>query len=179
MLIQDLRSDHAGETGAVYIYKGALAAMRLGSAGGRFSAAARDFVQTHHDTEAQHLVYFDRLLDASMKSKLLPLWRLSGWGLGFFPTVLFGEQALFVTVEAVESFVEVHYLEQIYPLECRGAYPALVALLKHCCEEEIHHKEDAQARWLKDGERRPWYARAWAQVVEKGSQGAVAVCKRI
>jgi len=75
----------------------------------RYSPEARAFVSTHHATEAEHLAYFDRLLDMRMKSKLLPLWRVSGWCLGFFPTLLGGEPALFLTVEAVETFVEEHY----------------------------------------------------------------------
>lgn len=75
----------------------------------RYSPEARAFVSTHHATEAEHLAYFDRLLDMRMKSKLLPLWRISGWCLGFFPTLIGGEPALFLTVEAVETFVEEHY----------------------------------------------------------------------
>jgi ubiquinone biosynthesis monooxygenase Coq7 len=108
VLVQDLRSDHAGETGAVWIYAGAKAAMTFGSPD-RYSPEARAFVSMHHATEAEHLAYFDRLLDMRMKSKLLPLWKISGWCLGFFPTLIGGEPALFLTVEAVETFVEEHY----------------------------------------------------------------------
>ena len=36
----------------------------------RYSPEARAFVSTHHPTEAEHLAYFDRLLDMRMKSKL-------------------------------------------------------------------------------------------------------------
>ncbi|TFJ85922.1 hypothetical protein NSK_002742 [Nannochloropsis salina CCMP1776] len=183
VLVQDLRSDHAGETGAVYIYAGAQAAMKWGG-GGRFSAGSRAFVQTHHATESEHLAYFERLLDPGMKSKLLPFWRISGWCLGFFPTLLGGESVLFLTVEAVETFVEAHYQEQIYPLQCSGRFPELLKLLRHCCEEEVHHKEDAQARWLQgrgfgEVEDRPRLARLWAWVVGAGSRAAVAVCRKI
>jgi ubiquinone biosynthesis monooxygenase Coq7 len=177
VLIQNLRSNHAGETGAVFIYKGAVAAMEVKSS--RYSPDARSFARTHLQTEMKHLDYFDRLLDHEMKSMLLPLWRLSGFCLGFFPTLIFGEKALFITVEAVETFVEVHYLEQINLLEQLGLYPNLASLLKHCCEEEVNHKEDAMARWLKAGQSRSWSAALWAWVVEIGSRIAVFVCKRI
>lgn len=160
-----------------------------------FSEDARSFVKEHCQTEQAHLDLFDELLSRDMKSKLLSLWRVSGWGLGFFPAVLFGEPALYVTVEAVETFVEKHYNEQILPLEARvramgvddnRSYPELVKLLKACCDDEVHHKNDARARWVKaaggemEEEKEPSvYARVWSWVVEKGSEGAVAVCKRI
>jgi hypothetical protein len=32
------------------------------------------------------------------------------------------------------------------PLEKRGVYPELQRLLKHCCADEVHHKEDARSR---------------------------------
>lgn len=83
--------------------------MKLGSPS-RFSPGASAFVAEHYATEAEHLAHFDRLLDMQMKSKLLPLWRVSGWCLGFFPTLVGGEPALFLTVEAVETFVEEHYM---------------------------------------------------------------------
>ncbi len=181
-LVKDLRSDHAGETGAVYIYVGAEAAMRLGSPD-RFSDGARAFIQAHKQTEEQHLAYFDRLLEPAQRSKLLPLWRLSGFTLGFLPTMLGGERALFCTVEAVESFVETHYQEHIVPLAARppGPYqhPELLRVLRHCCEDEVHHRDDARVRWLAPDEERPLWARLWAAIVGAGSQAAVAVCRNI
>jgi 3-demethoxyubiquinol 3-hydroxylase len=180
-LVKDLRSDHAGETGAVYIYVGAEAAMRLGPPE-RFTDGARAFVQAHKATEEKHLAYFDRLLD-TQRSKLLPLWRLSGFALGFLPTLVGGERALFCTVEAVEAFVEVHYNQHILPLAARPpgpySYPELLRLLRACCEDEVHHKEDACSRWLAAGEERPLWARVWAGVVGKGSAAAVAVCRNV
>lgn len=183
-LVKDLRSDHAGETGAVWIYKGASAAMRLLGDEGRFSEGARAFVAAHQRTEEQHLAYFDRLLDPPKRSKLLPLWRASGFALGFFPTAIGGERALFATVEAVETFVEVHYLEHIRPLASRPPgsphhHKELLKLLRHCCADEVHHRDDARQRWLAPGEERPLWARLWAAVVAKGSQAAVAVCRNV
>jgi hypothetical protein len=78
---------------------------------------ARQFVEEHLATEKSHLELFDRLLDEGGKSRLLPLWRLSGWMLGLLPTLLGGEKGLFITIEAVETFVEVHFLDQV-----RGAH---------------------------------------------------------
>jgi demethoxyubiquinone hydroxylase (CLK1/Coq7/Cat5 family) len=88
--LSDLRSDHAGETGAVAIYKGAQWAMSLSP------------------TEQGHLDMIAKLLDPADRSKLLPAWKVAGWCLGALPTLV-SEKALFCTVEAVETFVELHY----------------------------------------------------------------------
>lgn len=81
---------------------------------------------------------------------------------------------------SVESFVELHYQEQIVPLQSKQRYPELQKLLIHCCEEEVHHKEDARDRWVTDvNAPRPWYANVWSWIVGSGSAGAVSVCKRI
>ena len=45
-------------------------------------------------------------------SVLLPLWHVAGFSLGFVST-FFSPRFLYVTTDAVESFVERHYSEQI------------------------------------------------------------------
>jgi demethoxyubiquinone hydroxylase (CLK1/Coq7/Cat5 family) len=104
--LSDLRSDHAGETGAVAIYKGAQWAMSLSPS--KYSSDATQFVQEHVVTEQGHLDMITKLLDPVDRSKLLPAWRVAGWCLGALPTLV-SEKALFCTVEAVETFVELHY----------------------------------------------------------------------
>lgn len=47
---QELRSDHAGETGAIYIYKGIIAVAKL-----RQDVELIDFAQHHVATETEHL----------------------------------------------------------------------------------------------------------------------------
>jgi ubiquinone biosynthesis monooxygenase Coq7 len=66
-----MRSNHAGETGAVWIYRGVLAVSR--------DAEIRSFAAHHLATEQLHLRFFDDWLSAPQKSVLLPLWRLSGF----------------------------------------------------------------------------------------------------
>ena len=65
-LVADLRTDHAGETGAVQIYRGILATVR--------DAAVRSFAQRHLATEAAHLAPIEQLLALHHRSRLLPLW---------------------------------------------------------------------------------------------------------
>jgi Ubiquinone biosynthesis protein COQ7 len=68
--------------------------------------------------------------------------------------------------------------EHIIPMRESGQYPELTRLLTHCRDEEIHHKEDAAARWGLQGAK-PWYAVAWSKVVAGGSAAAVALCRRV
>jgi Ubiquinone biosynthesis protein COQ7 len=68
--------------------------------------------------------------------------------------------------------------EHIIPMRESGQYPELTRLLTHYRDEEIHHKEDAAARWGLQGAK-PWYAVAWSKVVAGGSAAAVALCRRV
>ncbi|CAM9752414.1 unnamed protein product [Chrysoparadoxa australica] len=201
-VLSHLRSDHAGETGAVFIYKGADWAMGLSPSGTRYSPACRSFVREHMLTEQQHLDALTKILPARHQSALLPVWKAAGFLLGAMPALV-GEAALFCTIEAVESFVEIHYNDHILPWQEEGKHPELVNLLTLCRDEEIHHKQvaskqttpwlvaneitnpfpslpqDAAGRWGGKDSERSWYSSAWAGIVEKGSAAAVAVCRRI
>ena len=75
-LVGWIRSDHAGETGAVWIYKGAAWAL--------WSKQIRDMAAEHGETERQHLVVMDYLLPPSERSRLVFLWKIMGFSLGFF-----------------------------------------------------------------------------------------------
>jgi ubiquinone biosynthesis monooxygenase Coq7 len=197
-LVAELASDHAGETGAVYIYRGAAAALRLrgsfaasgaaGDAGG--AAAASSFVAAHQATEEAHLALFDALLAGGLgrRSALVPAWRAAGFALGFVPTLAGGPPALYATVEAVEAFVVQHYAQQTGPLAAMtanaarpgctgGACPTLVALLSRCAEHEEAHRADAAAR--RGGAPLTAAGRAWAAVVAGGSAGAVWLARRV
>ncbi|MEM7610905.1 MAG: demethoxyubiquinone hydroxylase family protein [Pseudomonadota bacterium] len=66
-LARELRSDHAGETGAVWIYRGLLAASR--------NPELRAFAEEHFEAERQHLAFFESWLPARFKTRLTPLWR--------------------------------------------------------------------------------------------------------
>ena len=83
----------------------------------------------------------------------------------------------------MEAFVEKHYMEQIVPLNKSGEFPALVTLLSRCCDDEVHHKDEAHAlhQQLATHDCLPLdlVSNAWGQLVTMGSQLAVAVCRRI
>eukprot|EP00045_Choanoeca_perplexa_P005257 m.44528 g.44528 ORF g.44528 m.44528 type:complete len:215 (+) comp13022_c0_seq1:962-1606(+) len=180
-LLADLRSDHAGETGAVWIYKGAFQAMQLRP----LPSSVGEFVTHHLETEKGHLAYFDTLLSHRDQSKLTSLWVVAGFGLGFVPS-LFGPKALYATIHAVETYVEKHYNNHIHRLEARGAsnpYPKLTSALRQFCSDEVEHAVDAGDRYgfrkLEAELTAPSLARAWSWLVAQGSAMAVEVAKRV
>lgn len=165
-LVKDLISDHAGETGAVYIYRGILAVSR--------DPEVRDFAMHHLETEQAHLAFFEDWLPLLHRSALLPVWRLSGWLLGALPA-LFGPRAVFRTIAAVESFVELHYDEQIETLAGQSKWASLRAQLVAFCREEVEHRNDASGRL--DAPPSP-VGRGWSWLVGVGSCAGVWLARR-
>ena len=158
--IAELRSDHAGETGAVYIYEGILAVSQ--------STELRAFAESHLRAEQIHLAALDRLLPKHLHSKCLPLWRVAGWGLGAF-AALVGPHFTYATIRAVETFVVEHYHQQLdlFPLPLR-------TLLQQFCDDEAEHRNEAQAAM----HARPRYP-AWHWIVSTGSAVAVTLARRL
>ncbi len=81
----DLRSDHAGEWGAVKIYEGVewAANLRL-SYDTDVQALLRliDFTRRHKESETIHLMLLSHMLPAQHRTCLLPLWTIAGFLLG-------------------------------------------------------------------------------------------------
>jgi ubiquinone biosynthesis monooxygenase Coq7 len=178
-LVADLRTDHAGETGAVMIYRGILATSR--------DAAVMRFAQGHLATEAAHLAAIEQWLLPRHRSRLLPLWRVAGWLTGALPACL-GPRPVYVTIEAVETFVDLHYTEQIETidrLDPAGEQASLQALrsqLHAFRSDEVAHRDEAAA--CSRGQATAAVAEAallrlWVWAVGAGSRGAVRVCRWI
>ena len=127
-LLGELRSDQAGETGAVAIYRGILWVSK--------DASIRRFAEHHLLTEQDHLQKIDSVIPAKSRSRLLPLWRAAGFVTGALPS-LFGARAIYATIAAVETFVDEHYLQQIERLDRENLFPELRDLLANCREDEI------------------------------------------
>lgn len=167
-VIADLRTDHAGETGALSIYQGVLQFSR--------DEGVRAFAARHLETEAGHLRQIEALLPKSDRSRLLPLWRLAGWLTGAIPAVL-GPRAVYATVQAVETFVDQHYAEQVHRLESHADLHALRQTLLECQADELAHRDEAK---MALGPVAPGAVlRFWCWLVDVGSRAAVAVCRRI
>ncbi|KPQ27285.1 MAG: Ubiquinone biosynthesis protein COQ7 [Marinobacter excellens HL-55] len=167
---QELRCSHAGETGAVWIYRGILATRPRGE--------LLTFAREHLAGESEHLRFFEQLQHCYRPSFMLPLWRLAGFLTGFLPAI-FGKQAVYATIEAVETFVDQHYQEQIQglkPQAHRDSEKAILACFEQCRLDEVHHRDDAKQRQsVEPGST----LRLWVRLVSSGSSSAVQIARVI
>lgn len=136
-----LRVDHAGEYGAVAIYKGQLAVFGRQSGHERITGQLTEMA----GQEQAHLDAFDKLLAAGnvRPTALSPVWNAAGFALGA-ATALLGEKAAHACTEAVETVIEEHYGDQVAELEAAGD-TELAAKLSRFRDEEVAHKELAAA----------------------------------
>ena len=173
-LVADLRTDHAGESGAVMIYRGILA--------NTGDPAVKSFARAHLATEAGHLAAIEQLLAPRDRSRLLPLWRAAGWLTGALPAVL-GPRAVYATIEAVETFVDHHYTEQIDaidqrdPARAQAPLQGLRAQLIAFRADEVEHRDDAAARFDRHAAPPSLLLRLWIWAVGAGSRGAVKISR--
>ena len=164
----DLRTDHAGEVGAVCIYQGVLLFAR--------DPVLRAFAEHHLATEQKHLRLISGWLPPVQYSRLLPLWRLAGFLTGALPA-LFGPKTVYATIEAVETYVNHHYEDQILALASQPDLSGLRQTLLDCQADEVAHRDEAATA---RGPAKPgWVLRAWCAMVGAGSKAAVSLIRHI
>jgi 3-demethoxyubiquinol 3-hydroxylase len=133
----------------------------------------RAFAERHLATELRHLALMEELLPRARRSRLLRLWKAAGYVTGALPS-LFGANAVYATIDAVESFVDEHYAEQISALAPYSEWHDLRGLLAGCRADEIEHRNDArQSLTVEKG----LFARIWVRLVALGSAGGVSVAR--
>ncbi len=133
-----LRVDHAGEYGAVAIYRGQQAVFRRSS---KTQSIAVQLAEMEAE-EQKHLDAFDKLLvERNVRpTAMTPIWNVAGYGLGVV-TALMGEKAAHACTEAVENVIEQHYGEQVE--EIKDEEPALAATFAQFREDELAHRDMA------------------------------------
>lgn len=173
-IVPAVRSDQAGETGAVHIYR---AMLRFGR-----DRSLHPMLREHLEQESRHLKALDALLPWKHRSRLLPVWRVAGYLTGLVPA-LFGTRWMLATIESVEQFVDRHYLDQITALEAAGGHEALLETLMRFRADELRHRDDAihslEALDLRNAPNRSWLLSVWQAAVGRGSALAVEAAKRI
>ena len=167
---QILRVDHAGELGAVHIYRGQRAVFDAIPSKAVISGQLAE-MQSH---EARHLQRFDALLtQGGVRPTLLaPLWRIAGFALGA-GTALMGEKAAHACTAAVETVIEQHYAGQIAELSERE--PALAAELSVFRDEELAHRDEALAHGAREAVGYP----ILAAVIRAGCRAAISLSERL
>lgn len=165
-----LRVDHAGELGAVWIYRGQKAV--FDSAPGRQKIA--DDLGEMEGHEQAHLKRFDALLsEHKVRPTLMaPLWRLAGFGLGV-GTALMGEKAAHACTEAVENVIEDHYAGQIAELADRD--PKLAGELSQFRDEELAHRDKA----VEEGAHEAPGYEVLSAVIRLGCRAAIKLSEKV
>lgn len=165
-----IRVDHAGEFGAVHIYRGQRAVFdRIEG-----KAHTARLIADMEAGEQEHLRTFDRLIaERRVRPTLMaPLWRVAGFGLGAV-TALMGEQAAHACTEAVEEVIEKHYGHQSDELE--GVDTELQYVVDKFRADEIAHKETS----IDQGARHaPGYPMLSA-VIKFGCRAAIRISEKI
>ena len=192
---KELRASHAGETGAVWIYRGALTADFLVSivaglwakltpprlSGQEDEKQKRDdnmssFASEHLATEKSHLDIFENHMPPFRGSYMLLLWMVAGFMTGFLPRIL-GRNWFFYTIYCVEYFVDEHYEEQCCLLENLETTPFdVLEKFRQCQSDEQSHRDEAYNAMTTP----PTHAmKLWGNMVGKGSAIAVIMAKKI
>jgi ubiquinone biosynthesis monooxygenase Coq7 len=165
-----LRVDHAGELGAVHIYRGQRAVFEA-ARGRDVMAAGLAEMEAH---EAVHLEAFDKLLvERGVRPTLLaPVWRAAGFALGA-ATALMGEKAAHACTEAVETVIEGHYAGQIE--ELAESEPVLAADLSRFRDDELAHRDQAVA----DGAREAPAYPLLSGLIRAGCRAAIRISEKL
>jgi 3-demethoxyubiquinol 3-hydroxylase len=129
---QILRVDHAGECGAISIYRSQITVARL------LHPECVGDLSRMLEHELRHYQTFDSLLRARgiRSCYALPLWTAGGWMLGSFTAVL-GRKAIWVCTAAIENTVNQHLDHQVEVL-AKSDLEALAAVESIRRDEEEH-----------------------------------------
>ena len=135
-----IRVDHAGEAGAVQIYKGQLAALG--------NSPLKDKITQMLSHEQAHLDQFDALMKEhrARPTLLSPLWHVGAYALGYV-TGRLGDKAALACTVAVEEVIDDHYERQKTQLiddtqKCARS-EKLLETITSCQAEEVLHKNIA------------------------------------
>lgn len=156
-----LRVDHAGEMGAIHIYKAQLFVSKW------FYKDLIDPLKHMLDHERAHFKTFDSLMKKRGIRACygLYLWALGGLILGLF-TALMGRNAIWVCTDSIESTV-LHHLEwQLDVLKAHDteAYQAVRSIQ---ADEEDHQQWGAQQG------QKTWFSQSIFWVVRKSTEFAI------
>jgi ubiquinone biosynthesis monooxygenase Coq7 len=165
-----LRVDHAGEFGAVQIYRGQRAVFDMACGKERMSALLAEM----EAGEQTHLETFDRLLiERNVRPTVFaPVWRIAGFALGA-ATALMGNKAAHACTAAVEEVIEDHYAEQARAL---GEFdPELKATVEKFRADELHHRDVAVAEGAYEA---PGY-KLMASVIRIGCRAAIRISEKL
>jgi ubiquinone biosynthesis monooxygenase Coq7 len=134
-----LKVNHAGEYGAIRIYRAQIAVAR------RLCPDVVPFLEETLHHEIRHCRLFREAMPerGARPCRVMALWGNGGFVLGFV-TALLGRQGIWICTAAVEATVHRHLVDQLHFLAARD--PALHALIDDIKDEELGHLDHAETR---------------------------------
>lgn len=166
-----LRVDHAGEYGAVAIYRGQISVLERRAGTERTVGQLKEMAEQ----EQEHLDAFDEMLTEGRVRPTVfsPLWNAAGFALGA-ATALLGEKAAHACTEAVETVIEDHYSDQIDELEAAGESELAQRFTKFR-DEEAAHRELAEAEGAREAPAYPLLSAA----IQAGCRLAIKISEKV
>ncbi len=131
-----LKVNHAGEYGAIRIYRAQLWLAR------RLYPQLTPFLEETLAHEIEHCTMFRQAMPQrnARPCRIMSLWGQGGFVLGFV-TALLGPQGIWICTEAVEATVHKHLDDQLMFLQKRD--PELYQLIEGIQAEELQHLSHA------------------------------------
>jgi 3-demethoxyubiquinol 3-hydroxylase len=165
-----IRVDHAGEYGAVQIYRGQRAVFERLPHKARIASQLAEMERE----EGAHLAAFDKLIaDRGVRPTIMaPLWNVAGFALGA-ATALMGEKAAHAATVAVEEVIADHYADQID--EAATIDPAFSKMISGFRDEEIGHRDLAESEGARE---MPGYG-VFSAIVKFGCRVAIKVSEKV
>jgi len=166
---QTVRVNHAGEYGAIRIYRGQYDSLK------RRNPKAAALVKEMGEQEQEHLDYFaNEIAVRGVRPTLLaPFWHIAGYALGA-ATGLMGEKAAMACTVAVEEAIDEHYQSQAEAL--RGTNETeLAERIAKFREDELHHRDIGYENGAADA---PGYA-LLSKAIKCAAKLAIETAKRV
>jgi 3-demethoxyubiquinol 3-hydroxylase len=134
-----LKVNHAGEYGAIRIYRAQIFVAR------RLYPDVVAFLEETLSHEIRHCALFREAMPArqARPCRVMAFWGNGGFVLGFL-TALMGRQGIWICTAAVEGAVHKHLDDQL--LFLRGKDAELQSLIESIQEEELSHLNHAEER---------------------------------
>ena len=134
-----LKVNHAGEYGAIRIYRSQIYVAR------RRCPDAVPFLEETLGHEIRHCALFGNAMPSrnARPCRIMPLWGNGGLVLGFL-TALLGRRGIWICTAAVEATVHRHLQDQLLFLRDRD--PELYSLIVSIQAEELMHLSHAETR---------------------------------
>jgi 3-demethoxyubiquinol 3-hydroxylase len=137
---QMLRVDHAGEFGAIHIYRGQASIVKDAPK----CQETMDKITIMQSQEQIHLNKFNEVLPHRRirPSLLTPVWQIGGFFMGAV-TALVSEKSAMACTEAVETVIDKHYDSQINYFSNEKTPDSILPDLKQFQQDELEHKHEA------------------------------------